>query len=536
MAETPPETSLSDIPQAQAVAKSAWSLQVVWLIPILAALIGGMLAVKTIMQRGPTITLSFKTAEGIEPGKTKIKFKDVDIGVVKNIVVAPDLSHIIATAELVKEATPYLVEDTRFWVVRTRISGGTVSGIGTLLSGAYIGVDIGKSTAEKDDFVGLEAPPVVSTDTPGREFSLRSSNISSIDVGSPIFYRQLQAGQITSYALDQDGKGITLKAFINAPFDKYVNDDTRFWNASGIDVKLDAGGIKLDTQSLISILIGGIAFETPPESENAPPSAPNTRFTLFQDHLQAMKTPEVDGDKFYMTFNESVRGLEPGAAIDFLGVIVGEVTSTRIDLKRKTQQISVQVEAKIYPSRLTRKSTEQHTTLNREQRRSLLKSLTAKGLRAQLRTGNLLTGQLYIALDFFPGVANGALTMSGNDPELPTIPSSFKELQTTLAALATKFNKLPIEEIGNNLKLTLQTSAKLLQSIDSELAPEAQRVMQDARKALGAVESALASDSGLQNDTRQAMQELARAAQAIRLLADYLERHPEALLRGKPEE
>jgi paraquat-inducible protein B len=536
MAETPTDTSLSDIPQAKAVAKSAWSLQIVWLIPLLAALIGGVLAVKTIMQRGPTITLSFKTAEGIEPGKTKLKLKDVEIGMVKSIVVAPDLSHIIATAELVKEATPYLLEDTRFWVVRTRISGGTVSGIGTLLSGSYIGVDVGKSDSEQYDFVGLEAPPVVSTNTPGREFSLRSRNISSIDIGSPIFFRQLQAGQITSYALDPDGKGITLQAFVNAPFDKYVNDDTRFWNASGIDVKLDAGGVKLETQSLISILIGGIAFETPPESENAPPAAANTRFTLFPDHLQAMKTPEVDGDRFFMTFNESVRGLEPGAAVDFLGVIVGEVTSTRINLDRKTHTVSVQVEAKIYPSRLTRKSTDQHTTLNREQRRSLLKSLTAKGLRAQLRTGNLLTGQLYIALDFFPGASSGALAMRGEAPELPTIPSSFKELQITLASLATKFNKLPIEEIGNDLRQTLQTSSSLLKSIDSELAPEARLVMQDARKALGAVESALASDSGLQNDTRQAMQELARASQAIRLLADYLERHPEALLRGKPEE
>ena len=270
MAETPPDISLSDIPQAKAVPKSAWSLQIVWLIPLLAALIGGVLAVKTVMQRGPTITISFKSAEGIEPGKTKLKFKDVDIGMVKSIDVAPDLSHIIATAELVKEATPYLVEDTRFWVVRTRIAGGTVSGIGTLLSGSYIGVDVGKSETEQNDFVGLEAPPVVSTNTPGREFSLRSRSISSIDIGSPIFFRQLQAGQITSYSLDPDGKGITLKAFVNAPFDKYVTDDTRFWNASGIDVKLDAGGIKLDTQSLVSIIIGGIAFETPPESENAP--------------------------------------------------------------------------------------------------------------------------------------------------------------------------------------------------------------------------------------------------------------------------
>ncbi|MEI7431127.1 MAG: MlaD family protein, partial [Betaproteobacteria bacterium] len=202
MADTPQHASLANVPEAKAVAKSRWSLQIVWLIPLLAALVGGVLAVKTIMQRGPVITISFNTAEGIEAGKTKIKLKDVDIGVVKSIIVAPDLSHVIATAQLVKESGPYLVDDTRFWVVRTRITGGTVSGIGTLLSGSYIGMDVGKSEDTTDEFVGLEAPPVIKTNTPGKEFTLHTPSINSLDIGSPLFFRQLQAGQVTNYALD----------------------------------------------------------------------------------------------------------------------------------------------------------------------------------------------------------------------------------------------------------------------------------------------------------------------------------------------
>ncbi|MEI7431858.1 MAG: MlaD family protein, partial [Betaproteobacteria bacterium] len=330
--------------------------------------------------------------------------------------------------------------------------------------------------------------------------------------------------------------GITLKIFVNSPFDKYVTNDTRFWNASGLEVKLDAGGIKLEAQSLISILTGGIAFETPSESQNATPAATQARFELFPNHDLAMKIPDTDNDKFVMTFNESVRGLEPGAPIDFLGVIVGEVTSTRIIHDNKTNKIAVQVEVKIYPSRLSRNSTSKPADLGREQRYTVLRTLMNNGLRAQLRTGNLLTGQLYIALDFFPDAAKTNLKLRGEKPELPTTQSSIMELQTTITSLAKKINKLPIEEIGSDLKQTLQSGAKLLKSIDSELAPEAKLAIQDARKAFVAAESILSSDSPLQHDARQAMRELSRASQAIRQLADYLDRHPEALIRGKKEE
>jgi paraquat-inducible protein B len=397
-------------------------------------------------------------------------------------------------------------------------------------------MDVGTSEETTDEFTGLEAPPVIKTNTPGREFSLHTASINSLDIGSPLFFRQLQAGQVTNYALDKDGKGITLKIFVNAPFDKFVTNDTRFWNASGLEVKLDAGGIKLEAQSLISILTGGIAFETPSDSANSTQAAAQTRFDLFPDHDLAMKIPDTDSEKFVMTFNESVRGLEPGAPVDFLGVIVGEVTATRIDHDKKTNKISVQVEVKIYPSRLSRNSTSKPADLARDQRYTVLRTLLNNGLRAQLRTGNLLTGQLYIALDFFPGAAKTNLKLRGETPELPTTQSSIMELQTTITALANKINKLPIEEIGSDLKETLQSGAKLLKSIDSELAPEARLAIQDARKAFVAAESVLSSDSPLQHDARHAMRELSRASQAIRQLVDYLDRHPEALIRGKQEE
>src|SRR5262249_37359855 len=176
--------------------------------------------------------ISFKTGDGLEAGKTKIKFKDVDIGVVKSVALSKDFSHVIATAELTPDASKMLVDDTRFWVVRPRVSGGTVSGISTLLSGAYIGMDIGKQKGGRRDFVGLGTPPGFASGGPGREYVLKSEDLGSVAVGSPIYFRRLQVGQVTAYELDPNGKGVTLRVFVNAPYDKFVTTDTRFWHAS----------------------------------------------------------------------------------------------------------------------------------------------------------------------------------------------------------------------------------------------------------------------------------------------------------------
>jgi paraquat-inducible protein B len=203
----PPDNRSPDIPDAVAVPRKRWRMQLVWLVPIVAVLIGGWLAVKAVLDKGPTITISFATGEGLEAGKTKIKFKNVDIGTVTSVVLSRDHRSVIARAELAKDASSLLVEDTRFWVVRPRISGGTVSGIGTLLSGSFIGVDVGTAKTSRREFVGLETPPVIATGVPGREFILKGVDMGSLDVGSPIFFRRLQVGQIASYKLDAMAKG-----------------------------------------------------------------------------------------------------------------------------------------------------------------------------------------------------------------------------------------------------------------------------------------------------------------------------------------
>ncbi|MGZ8267751.1 MAG: PqiB family protein [Burkholderiales bacterium] len=558
MSEPRPDPGLSAIPEAHAEPKSRWSFQVVWLIPLVSALIGGSLAIKAILERGPVVTVMFQNAEGLEAGKTKLKYKNVDIGLVKSVSLAPDLKHVVTTAELVKDFAPYLVEDTRFWVVRPRISGGTVSGLSTLLSGSYIGVDTGKSDKARRDFKGLDRPPVVPVDTPGREFVLHSEHMASVDSGSPVFFRRLRVGEVTSYALNDDGKGVTLKVFVHQPYDKYVTSNTRFWKASGIDMTLDATGIKVEMESVVSILLGGISFETPEESKTLVAASSNMAFALFANRVEAMKNPETEVLKLVAVFNESARGLSRGAPVDFRGIVVGEVAAVQVDVDSKTRQIVVPVDVNIYPERMRKHARTDMGRKDLEGQRKFISDLVARGMRAQLRSGSLITGQLYIALDFFPQAPRKAMNWAASTAELPTAPGARRELQAAIASVAAKIDRFPLEEIGKDaraalssaerlfthvdtdvapdLRQTLQSGTKLLQRLDSELAVEARTTLIEARKALVSADKLLSAEAPLQQDTRDAMREIARAAQAFRVLADYLERHPQALLLGKKED
>ena len=537
MADAPPHPDPATLPEADVKPKRRGSFQLVWLVPLVAALIGGWLAVKSILEQGPTITITFKTADGLEAGKTKLRYKSVEIGQVTAVTLSKDLKQVIATAELVKDFKPHLVEDTTFWVVRPRITGSNVTGLGTVLSGAYIGVATGKSDKETHAYTGLEEPPVIQLDTPGTEYVLHNDDLGSLDVGSPIFFRRLQVGQVISYKLDEDGRGVSLRLFINAPYDKYVTENTRFWNASGIDVKLDASGITVNTQSIVSILVGGVAFETPPATADLSQAKAETVFALFGDRGQALRNPERDVLKLVMVFDGSVRGLAPGAMVDFRGIGIGEVTAIKVEIDQERHKVLMPVEVNLYPNRLRRRATgEVPPPLSGEQRKSFLDGMVAAGLRAQLRTGNLLTGQLYIALDFFPTAAKASIKWENGTAEMPTMPGSLEELQASLNRIVAKIEKMPLEQIGNDLRQTVQTANALLTRLDTQVTPELVAAVAEARKAMTAVQGMTANDAPLQQDTREAIRELGRTAKAFRTLADYLERHPEALLRGKQEE
>jgi len=537
MTDVPPNPPFQDLPEPMVEPPRRWRLSMVWAIPLLAAVIGLSLVVQAIWQRGPTITVDFASAEGIEPGKTKVKYKDVDIGEVKTVRLAQDHSRVVVTIELVKDAQQLAVTDSRFWVVRPRFAGSGVSGLGTLLSGSYIGVDAGHSSDDRSDFVGLDTPPVVASDIPGHRFTLQAEDIGSLDVGSPVYFRRIEVGHVESFALQADGHRIALGIFIKSPYDRFVTASSRFWHASGVDLRLDSAGVRLETQSLATILMGGVAFETP-VGDGSAAAADGAEFSLAADHAQAMKSPDGAPETVILRFRQSVRGLAAGAPIDFRGVEIGVVRSIGLIFDPAANDFSVPVTVDIYPDRLTFNADTK--TNDRTLRITHVAELVKRGLRAQLRTGSLLTGQLYVAMDFFPNTPPVRFDTLVTPLELPTVPSDLEELHQQVQSILSKLDKVPFDTLGQDahralvsLDAGLKRIDTLARHADSDMMPEIRDSLREMRRTMEATQASLAEDSPLQQDTRQALRGVADATRALKALADSLNRHPESLVRGK---
>src|SRR5258706_248394 len=409
-------------------------LQPIWIIPIVAALVGGWLLLQHMLDSGPLITIRFRSAEGLEANKTRIKYKDVDIGVVKAIELDDDKKGVVVVAQMTRQASSgLLVEDTRFWVVRPRISGGHVSGLGTLLAGSYIGVDPGKSQSERRRFVGLETPQIVTSDVPGRYF------------------------------------------------------------------------------------------------------------VLWRDRAEALKPRETVIETYVMRFPQSVRGLNVGATVDFRGVTLGEVSSIELEYDPARVDFRTVVQINLFPERLQPRARKlERVSAELADPKVRMQKFVANGFRAQLRNGNLLTGQLYVALDFFPATPHAAIDFNRSPPEIPTVPGSLAELQESLGRIMKKLEKVPFDAIGEELRkalasldTTLKAVEKTAGRVDRDVIPELKATLENARKTFESAQRTLAQDSPVQNDLREALQEVSHASEALRALVDSIERQPESLLRGR---
>ncbi len=524
-----PETPIPPVPSSRAVSRSRTRLSLVWFIPIVAALVGVWVAVTRVMSEGPKITITLDSADGLEAGKTKIRYNGVEIGTITTIRLSDDHRHVITSAQMAPATEGFLATDTKFWVVRPRISGANVTGLGTLISGAYIGLEIGQSAEHTRDFVALETQPVVTGALPGRLFVLKTADLGSLDTGTPVFFRRLQVGEVASYALDTDGKFLTVKVFVRAPYDQYVNPETRFWHASGIDVSLSASGLKVQTQSVLSILIGGIAFETAATSPVLPPAEANSVFTLYGNRAEAFQPAAQNPQTYQLIFNESVRGLAPGAPVEFRGIPVGEVADVRAQVDLKTFQFSTPVTIHLDPRRLGVNILDVRTGVDLDtMRRRLIDSLVSHGVRAQLRTGSLLTGALYVALDVVPGAPPATVDWSQKPVQLPTVPGQLQATEDKVEDVINKLDKLPLGAIGENVR-------KSLADLDLMLVT-ARGTLVSARGTLANTSTLTGPNSVQVQQLGNTLQEVSRAARSVRVLADYLERHPEALLRGKKGE
>lgn len=513
---------------------SRWLPSLIWLIPLLAAIIGAWQVVHWMTNKGPTVYVYFATGEGLEAGTTRVKYKDVDIGRVVSVTLAEDGNRVLAKIEMAKEAGRFTAEDSRFWVVRPQIGASGVSGLNTLLSGPYIGAAPGASEETSTAFTGLETAPAIPIGLKGREYLLHAESLGSVAPGSPVYFRRVRVGQVAKVELDKAGQGIDMSVFVEEPYIGFVGLDTRWYHASGVDLRLDASGLKLNTQSLAALATGGIAFESTDGKKPAAPAPAGSRYRLAEDRAAALRPPDGPATTALVYFDQSLRGLAPGAPVDFRGVALGEVRSVGIEWDRERRRFNMPVVIDMYPGRLGQ---DFMNALNQgRDGEEMMGMMVGRGLRAQLRNGNILTGQLYVALDFFPNAAKATIGKQGELAVLPTVPGQLDELQSQVARIANKLDKVPFDEIGNNLNRTLAQANATLARLESQVLPEMTDTLTAAKGTFARAENLLAQDSPLQSDLRQALQEVSDTMAKLNALADYLERNPQSIIRGKPQE
>jgi paraquat-inducible protein B len=518
-----------------AIQNRRWIPRLVWVVPIVAAIIGISLLIRNWQNEGPQITISFLSGEGVQVGKSVIKYRDVTVGRVSAVGLSADHQTVVVTANLSKDAANLLKADTQFWIVRPRIGVGSVSGLDTLLSGVYIGMKTGAATLTERQFIGLENPPALSHGPRGRELQLHAARAGSLAIGAPMYFRQFQVGRVIDENLLPDGS-TRVTVFVEAPYDGFVKPVTRFWNASGIDVRLGADGLNVQTESLAAVLAGGVAFDDGPnEVVPAAVGIPDD-FTLYKNEAEAMAPPDGDPHYVRMRFSQALRGLEVGAPVEFVGVNIGSVVAVDLGYERRDKSFPVIVTAKLYPRRMGQAYealAAQGKTESVETLAKFVGTLVNRGLRAQPRSASLLTGKLYIALDFLPASPRTAFDASIRPLELPTANGTFQELEASVGRLVKKVNDLPLEQIAADLHTDLTDIHETLSELHNRVLPSAVDTLSALHTTLNSADRTLDAESPLQRGLTETLSESRSTLQAVRELAEYLDRHPDALLRGR---
>jgi paraquat-inducible protein B len=532
-------------------------VSIIWLIPLIAALAAGWLGWRTLSARGPSIAIAFASADGLEAGKTKIKHDGVELGVIESLEPTPDLAHVVATARMHKFAEGHLTEGTRFWIVRPRFSLGGISGLSTLISGAYVEFGPGQG-AMADRFTALEEPPLVNANEPGVTFSLHAKRLGSIVSGDPVSYRGLKVGQVLGSDLSDADGSVTVRIFVRAPHDRLVREGTRFWNASGVTVTAGSDGLKIQSESLSTLLLGGIDFDVPAGAEPGEVAKSDTPFTLYDDASAASDAIYTRTVRFLLHFPEAVQNLKAGAEVRMQGMRIGQVADVHMEFDAAIDRVSVPVVIEIEADRV--RLLHDTTALNGFEQRAYatFDRFVARGLRARLGSGNLIIGQKVVNLDFAPDTSELKMIVGGKYPEIPTVSSS--DLDTVIASAKDLLGSLQVAVTRLNGVVSSPEVARSLRSLDGSLvnldhitrdvrAAGVGPLIAQLRAAAGSADSALKqadatlavaggaldghrSDGG---DLAGALRELKTAARSVRVLADYLESHPDALLLGRSE-
>lgn len=571
----------TDLPEPRIDAPRRGGISAAWLIPLVALAIAATMAWRHYSALGPEIRILLQSGSGIEPGRTTIRYRDVEVGVIKRLSFTSDLSAVVATAQMDAEIADQLTDSARFWVVRPQISAAGIAGLETVLSGIYVGVDWGETPGRPTDtFEVLSSPPQTAAGTPGRRFRLFATDGASAAAGSPVFFKSIEVGRVETKTLSEDFAVIEYEIFVNAPHDQRVTTATRFWDASGLDIELGAEGVRIAAPSLVSILRGGIAFDT-----LGPPPGPDgsveegRAYELYASARAAEDSLfENPGEELRLTiaFAESVRGLSEGAPVEYRGLQIGSVEDVELRIGESLSEAEIVTTVVLQPRRFGFYERDQDAVL------AFFRRSVERGLRARLAVGSFVTGATYVQFVELPAARAAELDLDAMPyPRLPSVPSQLGVLQGSVEEILTRIERLPVEELLANASGFLSNLQKLtegeeVQGITADLAetiasarrfvtaleaaetgeaitdtladvrsaassfetgaaalPElARRMTQLAARAEEAVGS-LADGGALNRAALAAVRDVQNAARAIRSLADTIERDPNSLILGR---
>jgi paraquat-inducible protein B len=513
----------------------------IWIVPVFAAILVTALGVRALIERGPLITISFNDAEGLQAGTTPVRHKDVDLGMVESIYLSGDMSHVLVRARMHRSVSSHLTAGTRFWIVRPRVGLGGVSGLSTLVSGSYIEMYPGPGIPQRQ-FVGLAEEPMLTPEMPGSAFTLHTTNLGSLVAGSPISYRGIAVGQVQGFSLDQLGTQISIFTFIRAPYDKLVNAQSRFWNSGGIDVSVGTGGVRFRAASWQELISGGISFDTPDNTKTQAASVAGTQFHLYDNQNEAQRDPRGNALRYLVDFVDTAGDVAPGSPVQLLGSEVGQITESRLQYDDVRERLLRRVTLEIDPNRIQITHSKTNAAADSAEALNLrIAKLVARGLRARLISANLITGAKVVSLDIVHDAPAARIDQVDGYTRLPSAYST--DISDILASVQATLHHLETAtagpELGDAIKAldrTLTTLDHTTSAIEPEIKPllmNLRQASEAAQRAMQAAEGVLGSEASSGTDLPRLIRELTEAARSTRELTGYLERHPEALLRGR---
>lgn len=520
------------------------SLSPIWIVPLVALLIGAWMIYDNLSKLGPSITLIMDNAEGIEAGKTLIKTRNVEVGRVEKVSLSDDLNHAEITARMSPQAESMLSEDTRFWVVKPRIGREGVSGLGTVLSGAYIQLLPGSSEVSKEIFDVLEQPPVAPPDAAGLRINLISQVGNAISTGDPVTYQGYTVGRVEDSHFDPEKREMRHRLYIQSPYEVLVTNTTRFWTASGLDVRLDSEGFRVNVASFESLIGGGITFGVPENASIGRQAKEGANYVLFNDEDSAKEGRYGQYLEYVMLVDDTVRGLSPGAPVEYRGVRIGTVVSVPWNFTApqpdSLSRFAIPVLIRIEPQRFD--DTEQD--VNTEQWQQRLERMFDHGLRASLKAGNLLTGALFVDLNFYKDAVPFQRMTFVEKQVFPTTSGGFAQIEQKVSNLLDKLNKLQIEPVLDTLNQTLASTQKTMEkvngiaaSVDALLADPATSQLPDnvntTMRQLRDTLQGFAPDSQGYSELTQTLSRLEKLMRDLQPVVRTLNDQPNALIFDK---